>query len=714
MRVTTARSPLPVLLGAGVSFFSFACSAPPPGPGDLASVGGNGGIGASGGRLGSGGTSGGTNGIPVPFGGAGGVAGGGGASGACSGDDCAVGCGNGKIDPGLDEACDDANASSGDGCAADCSAVERDHGCLEPGLPCVNLVKCGDGKRMGTETCDDGNATPADGCSEGCTLEDGWDCSQAGVACVPRCGDARLVGGEQCDPPNVGAGCNAACRLEPGYACDPPPSSSMGLNPAACHRTVCGDAVVEGIEACDDGNDVDGDGCSGACTLEPECAAGTCTSNCGDGIKLAPEGCDDGNAVGGDGCSASCALEVGFSCDDASSIPAEQLKLAVTYRDFVSFPAGMGTRHADFESDWEGGDVTTGLVEATLDADGLPVAEGRCSDEQPASFADALVCPYGQMLTTSASFATWYRDVPAVNLSIPGSLVLTRDAGGSYTFDAGNAGFYPIDATGFTVAPAREETYAADAVVNDGLLHDFGFTTEIHYFFQYLGGEALRFSGDDDLWIFVNRRLALDVGGLHPRTTRTLDLDQNAAALGLTVGGLYEIALFHAERHSAGSNFQLTLTGFAPAHSTCAPTCGDGVVAASEACDLGEAMNTGGYNGCTSDCRRGPSCGDGVVQAPDEACDDGLNVTPYSREDEGACAPGCVPSGRCGDGTLDSLFGEECDTGGSTNDTACSPDCRLGPRCGDGMIQRDLGEECDDGNTVSGDSCSRTCRLIVR
>ena len=83
-------------------------------------------------------------------------------------------------------------------------------------------------------------------------------------------------------------------------------------------------------------------------------------------------------------------------------------------------------------------------------------------------------------------------------------------------------------------------------------------------FFQYRGGESLTFSGDDDVWIFVNRRLALDLGGLHTRTERTLVVDQSAAALGLTVGGLFEVALFHAERHSAGSNFKLTLTGFTP------------------------------------------------------------------------------------------------------------------------------------------------------
>jgi len=657
----------------------------------------------------------GTGGVVLAGGGTSGSAGSGGQSGGtCSGEDCVIGCGNGKIDPGLDEACDDGNSVSGDGCAADCKTVERDYGCLEPGKACVSLVHCGDGELRGTETCDDGNTRSGDGCSDACATEDGWDCFQAGSACIPLCGDGRLIASEQCDPPAVGTGCSADCRLEPGYACDPPPDP-VTLEPAHCHRTSCGDGKREGVEACDDGNVIDGDGCSGACALEPDCHAGTCTSTCGDGIKLAPEECDDGNVAADDGCSADCQLEAGFSCDDASSSPPAQLELAVTYRDFISFPTGASTRHPDFEADWAGDDVTPGLVEATLDAEGLPVASGICSEAEADTLADPTVCPYGQMLSTAANFGQWYRDTAGVNVPVLGSLRLAQAGNGSYVFDSGDAGFYPIDGEGFVAPPAKEVTALADPVVNDGGEHDFGFTTEIRYFFQYLGGESLSFSGDDDLWVFIDRKLALDVGGLHTRTARTLDLDARAAALGLSRGGLYEIAFFHAERHSAGSNFKLTLTGFAPTHSTCAPTCGDGVVAASEQCDLGRALNTGAYNGCTADCRRGPSCGDGVRQSPEEACDDGLNVTPYTRDGASGCAPGCVASGYCGDGKVDSLFGEECDAGGDASQSSgCSADCRLGARCGDGVVQPELGEECDDGNTVSGDGCPRDCHTVVR
>ena len=660
----------------------------------------------------------GTGAAPVVVGGSapigvGGATGQGATAGTCSGDGCVVGCGNGKIDPGLDEACDDANTDSGDGCAVDCSSIEKDYACLEPGTACVSLVRCGDGKVRGAETCDDGNVRDSDGCSARCELEIGWSCPSPGSACAPTCGDARLTRDEQCDPPSVGAGCGSDCRLEAGYACDLPPSPPT-MDPARCHRTVCGDGTVEGIEACDDENTIDGDGCSGACTFEPECSSGACTSSCGDGIELSPEECDDGNVIDGDGCASNCTVAPGFGCEHAASSPLMQLNLAVTYRDFVSFPLGGAARHADFEAVWAGDDVTPGLVRPELDARGLPAMDGRCSDDQPATIADPVSCPYGQMLGSAATFSQWFTNVAGINSPVAGTLQLARAADGSFAFDSGGAGFYPIDGRGFTAAPASEATATADPVVNDGGEHDFGFTTEIRYYFQYLGGETLSFSGDDDLWVFVNRKLALDVGGLHTRVARTLDLDASAAELGLARDGLYEIALFHAERHSAGSNFRLTLTGFEPKRSVCQATCGDGIVAGSEECDLGGGANTGGYGGCTADCKRGPSCGDGSIQTPEETCDDGNNVTPYATDESSGCAPGCVAAGFCGDGRLDGLFGEECDPGPApAPGSSCSSDCRLGARCGDGVVQRERGEACDDGNTLSGDDCSRDCKIAV-
>ena len=63
----------------------------------------------------------------------------------------------------------------------------------------------------------------------------------------------------------------------------------------------CGDGILQPGEQCDDGNNVNGDGCNANCMIE----------YCGDGI-LQPglgEQCDDGNNVNGDGCSAVCKFE---------------------------------------------------------------------------------------------------------------------------------------------------------------------------------------------------------------------------------------------------------------------------------------------------------------------------------------------------------------------------------------------------------------------
>jgi fibro-slime domain-containing protein len=617
---------------------------------------------------------------------------------------CVVGCGNGKIDPGSSEQCDDGNNIPGDGCSTDCK-TEKDWACPEPGAACVSLVKCGDGKIGGKETCDDGNTKSGDGCSSTCTLEPGWDCARPGGDCIAHCGDAILTATEQCDPPNPTKGCSLGCRLEPGYACDPPASPPNPSAPATCHRAVCGDGTKEATEACDDGGRVDGDGCSGRCTLEPICDQGECTSKCGDGIRLPAEACDDGNTRDGDGCSADCKVEPGYTCTDWSPDPPDLLTLAVTFRDFISFPANGAAKHPDFET--FSGHGTKGLVLPQLDPDGKPDMEGRCSVEQPSTFNINTICPDGQQLTTRANFKQWYRDTTDVNFPLKTFLLLSKNVGAmtSFVFDSDGLGFFPLDGKGWTAPPVRENTSGG---------HDFGFTTELRYFLQYRGGESLEFSGDDDVWVFVNRKLAIDLGGLHSQQLATLNLDASSAVLGIAVGHIYEVTLFHAERKTDKSNFKLTLTGFTPTGSTCKTACGDGIVAGGEQCDLGAAMNTGDYGGCTADCKLGPSCGDGVVQAGKEVCDDGSNLAVYAMGGSPGCAPGCVWGGYCGDGKVDSLFGEQCDLGRDMNVggyNGCTSNCLLGPRCGDGILQP--GEQCDDGNTVSGDGCTQDCLIDV-
>jgi cysteine-rich repeat protein len=104
--------------------------------------------------------------------------------------------------------------------------------------------------------------------------------------------------------------------------------------------------------------------------------------------------------------------------------------------------------------------------------------------------------------------------------------------------------------------------------------------------------------------VFINGRLAVDIGGVHGAEADGVTLDATeGASLGLTAGGIYEAVVFQAERHTTESSYRLTLRNFRPPRSDCSwGDCGDGTVepAFGEECDDGNRVSG---DGCDANCR---------------------------------------------------------------------------------------------------------------
>jgi fibro-slime domain-containing protein len=196
--------------------------------------------------------------------------------------------------------------------------------------------------------------------------------------------------------------------------------------------------------------------------------------------------------------------------------------------------------HPDFEA-FSGRDISVGIVRDELGDDQKPVynADSPFMTEVDGELA-YVHDDHGQQTTSEMHFDQWYRTVEGVNQEFEYTLPLDGNNGGRLVFDS--SAFFPIDGRGFG---------------NEGNAHNFLFTFELHTEFTYEGGEVFTFTGDDDLWAFINGKLAVDVGGLHPARSATVELDAEAERLGIEIGETYPLDLFHAERHTDQSNFRI-------------------------------------------------------------------------------------------------------------------------------------------------------------
>lgn len=183
-------------------------------------------------------------------------------------------------------------------------------------------------------------------------------------------------------------------------------------------------------------------------------------------------------------------------------------------------------------------------------------------------------------MTTVTGIDMKEHSVPIYGMAVDAykSIVLTDNGTGTYSFEAGysgtkkdvrydresgtiyngtnggdESGFYPLEDLGYE----QPGLLTATSKVNNGAKNgSFTLRGESQFVYNKDSNLYFTFTGDDDVYMYINGTLALDLGGAHGRNSKTVNLnDLDATKYGLKEGQVATFTFFYMERCSDASTF---------------------------------------------------------------------------------------------------------------------------------------------------------------